>query len=91
MPSPNQNRQLLVNLPTHLSYKKVYQNFIKSLSRKNSLRKLSYNSFRKLWQELTPNIIIQKPRTDLCDICQKYKNELQLNISQKNKEQLLII
>jgi hypothetical protein len=93
LPSPNINSQLLINLPTNFTIKSIFYDFIASLNRmkspNNSLRKLSYNSFRKLWKQLTPNIIIQKPRTDLCDVCQKYKNQLQLNVSQKNKETLL--
>ena len=34
------------------------------------------STFRKLWRQLTPNIVIGKPMTDLCWVCQKNNNAI---------------
>lgn len=89
LPSPvrNINRvtQSIIFLPTEMSYKSVYREFLAGLERDSILCALKYDSFRKLWHQLTPYIQIMNPRTDLCDTCQHLRNNLQFK-AHKDKE-----
>ncbi|CAJ0840465.1 12741_t:CDS:2 [Entrophospora sp. SA101] len=45
-------------------------------------------TFRRLWNELMPNLKFQPPASDLCDNCVQFKSKLQLtkrNIDEYNK------
>ena len=89
LPSPvrNINRvtQSIIFLPTEMSYKSVHREFLAGLERDSILCALKYDSFRKLWHQLTPYIQIMNPRTDLCDTCQHLRNDLQFK-AHKDKE-----
>ena len=89
LPSPvrNVNRvtQSIIFLPTEMSYKSVHREFLAGLERDSILCALKYDSFRKLWHQLTPYIQIMNPRTDLCDTCQHLRNDLQFK-AHKDKE-----
>jgi len=52
-----------------MSYKSVHRDFLAGLEEDNKLKSLKYDVFRKLWHQLTPEIQIMSPRTDLCDTC----------------------
>src|SRR5207249_807312 len=43
---------------------------IAGLENDSTLKLSKYDTFRKLWHQLTPYIQIMSPRTDLCDTCQ---------------------
>ena len=49
------------------------------------MKLLKYDAFRKLWHQLTSYIQIMSPRTDLCDMCQHFRNGLQYNA--RNEEE----
>ncbi len=68
-----------------MSYKYVHREFLAGLERDSILCALKYDSFRKLWHQLTPYIQIMNPRTDLCDTCQHLRNDLQFK-AHKDKE-----
>ena len=55
-----------------------------------NLQLLRYDAFRKLWHQLTPEIQIMSPRTDLCDTCQHFRNGLQYNAHQEEKAKDLL-
>src|SRR5215469_9119347 len=63
LPSPvrNVNRVTLsiIFLPAEMSYRSVHRDFLAGLEDNSKLRNLKYDTFRKLWHQLTP-------RTDLC-------------------------
>ena len=59
------------------------------LEENSNLKSLKYDAFRKLWHQLTPEIQIMSPRTDLCDTCQNFRNGLQYNAHQEEARELL--
>lgn len=66
-------------LPTSDSYTSVwkkYRNGRKPLSESGDRppRVVGYNTFRRLWKQMTPHIRFMSPRTDLCDRCEELKN-----------------
>ena len=56
----NRITQSLTLLPAETSYKSVYRDFIAGLENDSTLKLLKYDTFRKLWHQLTPYI------QDLC-------------------------
>ena len=40
------------------------------------MRSAAYNTFCTLWQMLTPQIMVMKPMTDLCWVCQQNSSAL---------------
>ena len=89
MPSPgrsvNRITQAVIFLPAETTYKSVYHNLLLNLEDSN-LKSLKYDAFRKLWHQLTPEIQIMSPRTDLCDTC----NGLQYNACQEEEARDLL-
>jgi hypothetical protein len=63
-------------LPVDMSYKSVHHDFVMSVGEDNKLKSLKYEAFRRLWHELAPNIKFRNPRTDLCDTCHQFRNEI---------------
>ena len=58
-------------LPSSTSTKKaVYLEYVKANAAETD-RLPSISAFNRIWQKYLPNIIITKPMTDLCWICQK--------------------
>ena len=47
----------------------------------------SYQSFIKIWQETTPNIQFQRPRTDMCKTCEDHIKNIRIAIGRKNEEE----
>ena len=77
-------------LPAETTYKSVHQDFLAGLETDSNLKSLKYDAFRKLWHQLTPEIQIMSPRTDLCDSCQHFRNGLQYNAPQEQEAQDLL-
>src|SRR6185503_1968883 len=46
--------------------------------------------FRNLWHQLTPDMQIMSPRTDLCDTCQHFRNDLQYNARKEEEAKDLL-
>lgn len=62
----------LALLPSHMTKDSVYNIYKESVHEASSTVGLS--SFKRLWKELLPFVIISKPATDLCWTCQKNNN-----------------
>src|SRR5688572_22480088 len=94
LPSPvrNVNRvtQSIIFLPAEMSYKSVHREFLAGLEEESNLRALKYDAFRKLWHQLTPHIQIMSPRTDLCDTCQRLRNDLQFKARKEEEARGLL-
>jgi len=91
LPDPGKSKrgnQAITFLPTETSYKSVHREFLGSLKENDNLKQLKYDIFRRLWHQLTPNIQFMNIRTDLCDKCQQFRNELHSCKSEKEKEEL---
>lgn len=87
--SKNKNHPIIF-LPTDMTYKSVHQDFITSRKEDDKLKSLKFGLFLKLWHQLTPHIQFMPPRSDLCDTCQQFRNDLHdcSNKSESEKEEL---
>lgn len=84
--------QPLVFLPADMTYTSVYRDFIASrreeIDEVDELKFLKYETFLKLWHELTPHIKFMSPRSDLCDTCHKLRHEIHSCQDETTKVQL---
>jgi hypothetical protein len=55
------------------------------------MRSISLSTFSRLWKELCPNIVLARPQTDLCHVCQTFVSKLSAggNIDEGAKKCLL--
>ena len=59
-------------LPSWESKKEIHQKYVKCTQLQNSTsRVLKLSAFVSIWKAALPNIMIQRPRSDLCVVCQK--------------------
>lgn len=80
MPDPGRDLRkgkgrLRILLPTILNYRAVHRTYQKSTSGR-TVRQVKYHSFVRIWQEMVPHICFNKPRSDLCIICENFKKAL---------------
>jgi hypothetical protein len=82
LPSPMRHKidsDVFIYLPTNKSYRSIYQEYENYFSIEYPDNKIiSYDSFIKLWHELTPHIKFQSPASDLCETCTEFKAKLAL-------------
>ena len=89
LPSPMRHRNesgTFIYLSTDKNFKSVYNEFNEFYSKNilndesvnDSEKIIHYRSFRRLWNELMPNLKFQPPASDLCDNCVQFKSKLQL-------------
>ena len=59
----------------------------KSACEASNKQVVSYRKFLQLWEQFCPNVVIAKPMTDLCSICQQNTTKLQqaANLSETEK------
>ena len=79
----NKEIRLLSLLETKMS---VWREYKKTWDVLNE-RAVSYNKFLQLWDEFYPDVVISKPMTDLCLMCQQNTTKLQraANLSDEEK------
>ena len=59
-------------LPSSLSKKEIWRKYCESMATmQGEVKQVYYITFCHLWKELTPQIVVMKPMTDLCWTCQK--------------------
>src|SRR5205823_2886102 len=65
----------------------VYNEYINNIHLTSSQSKnISYDTFRNLWYQLTPNIKFQSAATDLCDTCEAFRQPLK-NVDSDNEDE----
>lgn len=57
-------------LPSSTSKHALWELYVESAT-SGLLKPVGYSTFTRLWRQLVPHIIIMKPMTDLCWICQQ--------------------
>jgi hypothetical protein len=90
MPDPGRDLRTGINklkifLPSAMSFRYVHRMYLKSVPA--SERAVGYQSFLKIWQEVTPNIKFQKPRTDLCQTCEDHIKNIRMAIGRKEENE----
>ncbi len=63
-------------LPTNTTYLSIWELYSEESENNKDTPKISYNSFRKIWQNSLPYIQFQQCQSDLCDTCEELKNNI---------------
>ena len=67
---PGYKRDDIQLLPTSVTKREVWNLYSTAASQQGS-HAVSYCLFCRLWKQLTPQVVVSKPRSDLCWTCQK--------------------
>lgn len=57
-------------LPSSTTKRSIWELYVESAA-SGLLRPVGYSTFTRLWRQLLPHIVIMKPMSDLCWICQQ--------------------
>ena len=55
-----------------------------------SLHPVSYATFTSLWQQLLPHVVVMKPMSDLCWMCQKNSTAITRSSNRPEEEKTLV-
>ncbi|KAG8257716.1 hypothetical protein J6590_042825 [Homalodisca vitripennis] len=59
-------------LPSSDSKVKIYETYKASFTNEITQKPVHSRVFSNIWRDICPDIVVMKPRTDLCAICQKH-------------------
>ena len=68
---PGYKRDDLQLLPSAVTKREVWELYHRAASSSDGSRAVCYSLFCRLWKQLTPQVVVSKPMTDLCWTCQK--------------------
>ena len=75
-----------IYLPASHNYKTVHDIYVKSVMEKDaSQRVMQYRSFIDVWHKCIPEVQFMTPRTDVCAVCEKYREKIKTAISEEEK------
>ena len=57
-------------LPSSTTKHAIWEFYLQAAAT-SSMRSVAYSTFTQLWRQLLPNIIVMKPMSDLCWVCQQ--------------------
>ena len=80
--------RLKVYLPTVMDYSYVHKIYEKSMVSQNT-EAVKYQTFRRIWIDIFPNIVFSKPKSDLCITCEDNKKEINASIASGDEERKL--
>ena len=86
---PGYKRMDIQLLPTHTTKRSVWREYIEA-SRSLYIRTAGYHSFCKIWKKFLSHILITKPKSDLCWVCQRNNRTISntTNLSESVKQQV---
>ena len=67
----NYSEQNALLLPSSASKRGIWRVYQSAAESRESIHKVAYSTFCRLWRSLLPSIIIMKPMSDLCWTCQQ--------------------
>ena len=63
-----------IYLPASHRKRNVYDSYVESLD--TAEQPISYRSFCRLWQVHASDVVVMKPRTDVCAICERHRESI---------------
>lgn len=76
-------------LPSSTTKHKVWELYQQAASLE-SMRPVSYSTFTSLWRQLLPHVVVMKPMSDLCWMCQKNSTAITRSANQPEEEKTLV-
>ena len=75
-----------IYLPALHNYKMVHGIYMKSAMEKDpSQRMMQYRSFVDVWHKCIPEIQFMTPRTDVCAVCENFREKIKTAITENEK------
>ena len=71
---PRNKRDDLQLLPSSITKREVWHLYHSATSTGADTKAVGYSLFCALWRKLTPQVIVTRPMTDLCCVCQRNSN-----------------
>ena len=86
---PGYKRTDIQLLPTHTTKRLIWREYIEA-SASLDIRTAGYHSVCKIWKKFLSHIVITKPKSDVCWLCQKNKKIISgtSNLSDSMKQQV---
>ena len=82
---PGYKRCDLQLLPSNSTKKSVWELYV-AATETLPIRVTSYRAFLLIWKKYLPHIVIIKPMSDLCWVCQQNTNKIMRNINRTEEE-----
>ena len=74
-------------LPTNCSKRKMYDDYCTAITATDH-RVVSLVTFRRMWRETVPFIVMMRPATDLCWFCQKSQRKISEAANKTDEEKV---
>ena len=55
-----------------------------------SMRPVGYSTFTRLWRELLPHVVVMKPMSDLCWLCQRNSTAIMRSANRPDEEKSMV-
>ena len=72
-------------LPSSTTKRGIWELYIQSAS-SGLLKSVAYSTFTQLWRQLLPHILVMKPMSDLCWICQQNSTAIARSANKPEEE-----
>ena len=80
--------RLKIYLPTVMDYSFVHRIYEQSMVSQNT-DSVKYQTFRRIWIDIFPNIVFSKPKSDMCITCEDNKKEINASAASGDEDRKL--
>ncbi len=86
---PGYKRSDIQLLPSSTTKHKVWELYQQAAA-VESTRPVCYSTFTSLWRQLLPHVVVMKPMTDLCWLCQQNSTAMTRSLNRSTEEKTLV-
>ena len=72
-------------LPSSTTKHSIWEQYIQAAAT-TLMRAVAYSTFTHLWRQLLPNVIVMKPMSDLCWVCQQNSTAIMRSANRPEEE-----
>ena len=72
-------------LPSSTTKHSIWEQYIQAAAN-SSMRALAYPTFTQLWRQLLPHVLVMKPMSDLCWVCQQNSTAIMRSANRPEEE-----
>ena len=76
-------------LPSSTTKHTIWEQYIQAVAT-TLMRAVTYSTFTHLWRQLLPNVIVMKPMSDLCWVCQQNSTAIMRSANQPVEEKTTV-
>ena len=76
-------------LPSSTTKHAIWELYLQAAAA-SSMRAVAYSTFTDLWRQLLPNIVVMKPMSDLCWVCQQNSAAITRSANRPEEEKSVV-